>query len=181
MPWRRWAHHRQGASRPGRRGRRGRCRNDARVGGRTPGARRPSARLRRCRCPRRGGGQTWRASESTGACGSVGAGGPGSRQKSLGGVMAASSHRKQMQESRGGGSDRKTCSLPNGIRTGPVTNDVVADSRDQPNIRAHSTNAGTVTTTHGLPGRIARNARSVPVPSACVAAQRPIPLIRACT
>src|SRR4030095_14051965 len=90
------------------------------------------------------GWQIWRGSESTGEGGhvEVGAGGPGSRQKSLGVVMAASSHRKQMQESRGGGSDRKTCSLPNGIRTGPVTNDVVANSRDQPHQRAHSTNAG---------------------------------------
>ena len=55
-----------------------------------------------------------------------------------------------MQHSRGGGSDGKTCSLPNGIRTGPVTSDVVANSRDQPNQRAHGTNAGTVTTTHGF-------------------------------
>jgi len=72
------------------------------------------------------------------------------------------------------------CSLPNGIRTRPVTNDVVADSRDQPNQRAHSTNVGTVTTTHGLPARIARNALAVPVPFACEAAQRPKPLTRAC-
>src|SRR6266700_4544417 len=70
------------------------------------------------------------------------------------------------------------CSLPNGIRTGPVTNDVVADSRDQPNKRAQSTNAGTVTTTHGLPTRIARNARAGPVPSTCEAAQPPNPLTR---
>src|ERR1700756_2814312 len=83
-----------------------------------------------------------------------------------------------MKESRGGGSDGKTCSLPNGIRTGPVTNDVVADSRDQPNKRAHSTNAGTVTTTHGLPTRIARNTRAGPVPSTCEAAQLPRPLTR---
>jgi hypothetical protein len=78
-----------------------------------------------------------------------------------------------MKDSRGGGSDGKTCSLPNGIRTGPVTNDVVADSRDQPHKRAHSTNAGTVTTTHGLPTRIARNTRAGPVPSTCEAAQPP--------
>src|SRR5438045_759563 len=70
------------------------------------------------------------------------------------------------------------CSLPNGIRTGPVTNDVVADSRDQPNQRAQSTNAGTVTTTHGLPVRVARNALAVPVPSPCEAAQPPRPLTR---
>ena len=50
--------------------------------------------------------------------------------------------------------DREGCSLPNGIRTGPVTSDVVASFRDQPNKRAHSTNAGTVTTTHGLLRRI---------------------------
>src|SRR6266540_6209840 len=81
-----------------------------------------------------------------------------------------------MKDSRGGGSDGKTCSLPNGIRTGPVTNDVVADSRDQPHKRAHSTNAGTVTTTHGLPTRIARNTRAGPVPSICEAAQPPRPL-----
>src|SRR5512134_4015292 len=81
-----------------------------------------------------------------------------------------------MKDSRGGGSDGKTCSLPNGIRPGPVTNDVVADSRDQPHKRAHSTNAGTVTTTHGLPTRIARNTRAGPVPSTCEAAQLPRPL-----
>ena len=52
------------------------------------------------------------------------------------------------------------CSLPNGLRTGPVTSDVVADSRDQPNQRARGTNAGTVTTTHSLAVRIARNARA---------------------
>src|SRR5437867_10502961 len=94
--------------------------------------------------------------------------------------MAASGSRKQTQDSRGGGSDGKTCSLPNGIRTGPVTNDVVTDSRDQPNIRAHSTNAGTVTTTHGLPTRIACNVRADPVPSTCEAAQPPRPLTSAC-
>ena len=70
------------------------------------------------------------------------------------------------------------CSLPNGIRTGPVTNDVVAYSRDQPNQRAHSTNVGTVTTTHGLSSRIARNALAVPVPFVCEAAQPPKPLTR---
>jgi hypothetical protein len=83
-----------------------------------------------------------------------------------------------MQENRGGGSDRKTCSLPNGIRTGPVTNDVVANSRDQPNQRAHGTNAGTVTTPHGLSARVARNALTVPVPSTCEAAQPPRPLTK---
>src|SRR6266571_9337789 len=90
--------------------------------------------------------------------------------------MVASGSRKQTQDSRGGGSGGKTCSLPNGIRTGPVTNDVVANSRDQPHQRAHSTNAGTVTTTHGLPTRIAPNARAGPVPFACEAAQPPKPL-----
>jgi hypothetical protein len=60
----------------------------------------------------------------------------------------------------GGGRDREGCSLPNGIRTAPVTRDVVASSRDQPNKRVHSTNAGTVTTTHGLPRRITGNARA---------------------
>src|SRR6266581_1095065 len=94
--------------------------------------------------------------------------------------MATSASRAQMQHSRGGGSDGKTCSLPNGIRTGPVTSDVVASSRDQPNQRAHGTNAGTVTTTHGPPGRIAGNALAVPVPSTCVAAQPPKPLTKAC-
>src|SRR5882724_878443 len=92
--------------------------------------------------------------------------------------MAASGSRKQTQDSRGGGRGGTTCSLPNGIRTGPVTNDVVAHSRDQPNQRAHSTNAGTVTTTHGLLARIARNALAVPVPFACEAAQPPRPLTR---
>ena len=71
------------------------------------------------------------------------------------------------------------CSLPNGIRTGPVTSDVIADSRDQPHQRARGTNVGTVTTTHGRPTRIARNARAGPVPSACVAAQPPKPLTKA--
>src|SRR5215510_1196987 len=80
----------------------------------------------------------------------------------------------------GGGRDREGCSLPNGIRTGPVTSDVVASSRDQPNKRAHSTNAGTVTTTHGLPRRIAgKKCTGWPVPSTCVAAQPPKPLTRA--
>src|SRR6266540_3256665 len=85
-----------------------------------------------------------------------------------------------MKDSRGGGSDGKTCSLPNGIRTGPVTNDVVADSRDQPHKRAHSTNAGTVTTTHGLPTRIARNTRAGPVPSICEAPQAREKIRRVC-
>src|SRR2546427_11161762 len=95
--------------------------------------------------------------------------------------MVGSGSRKQTQDSRGGGSGGKTCSLPNGIRTGPVTNEVVAHSRDQPNQRAHSTNAGTVTTTHGRPARIARNARAGPVPFVCDAAQPPTPLTIACT
>ena len=86
-----------------------------------------------------------------------------------------------MQHSRGGGSDGKTCSLPNGIRTGPVTSTVVASSRDQPHQRAHGTNAGTVTTTHGRPARIAQNAWAGRVPSACEAAQPPKPLTRACS
>ena len=86
-----------------------------------------------------------------------------------------------MQHSRGGGSDGKTCSLPNGIRTGPVTSNVVAYSRDQPHKRAHGTNAGTVTTTHGLPTRIARNARTGPVPSTCEVAQPPKPLTTPCS
>src|SRR4029450_3840653 len=73
----------------------------------------------------------------------------------------------------------KTCSLPNGTRTRPVTNDVVAHSRDQPHKRAHSTNAGTVTTTHGLPRRIAGNAQAGLVPSIGVAAQPPKPLTTA--
>src|SRR5437763_1541726 len=92
--------------------------------------------------------------------------------------MAASGSRKQMKESRGGGSDGQTCSLPNGIRTGPVTNDVVADSRDQPNKRAHSTNAGTVTTTHGLAHEDSMKRAGWPVPSTCEAAQPPRPLTR---
>ena len=86
-----------------------------------------------------------------------------------------------MKDSRGGGRDGETCSLPNGIRTGPVTSDVVASSRDQPNQRAHSTNAGTVTTTHGLPRRIAEKRTGWPVPSTCVAAQPPKPLTKACS
>jgi hypothetical protein len=84
-----------------------------------------------------------------------------------------------MEPSRGGGSDEKMCSLPNGIRTTPVTSAVVANSRDQPNQRAQGTNVGTVTTTHGLLTRIARKARAGPVPFACVAAQPPKPLTRA--
>jgi len=85
-----------------------------------------------------------------------------------------------MQHSRGGGRDGTTCRLPNGIRTGPVTSAVVASSRDQPHQRAHGTNAGTVTTTHGPPGRIAGNTPAVPVPSKRVAAQPPKPLTKAC-
>src|SRR5712691_5004370 len=90
--------------------------------------------------------------------------------------MATSERSAQMQHSRGGGSDGKTCRLPNGIRTGPVTSPVVASSRDQPHQRAHGTNAGTVTTPHGLSARVARNALTVPVPSTCEAAQPPRPL-----
>jgi hypothetical protein len=60
----------------------------------------------------------------------------------------------------GGGRDREGCRLPHGLRTGPVTSEVVASSRDQPHKRAHSTKAGTVTTTHGLPRRRAGNARA---------------------
>src|SRR5712691_9643259 len=93
--------------------------------------------------------------------------------------MATSRRRAQTKNSRGGGSDGKTCRLPHGIRTGPVTSDVVAYSRDQPHQRAHGTKAGTVTTTHGPPGRIAGHALAVPVPSTCVAAQPPRPLTRA--
>src|SRR5262244_4057089 len=93
--------------------------------------------------------------------------------------MTASRRRTQRKESRGGGSDGTTCSLPNGIRTGPVTSDVVANSRDQPNQRAHSTNAGTVTTTHGRLVRIAQNVRAGLVPSICEAAQPPRPLTMA--
>ena len=44
--------------------------------------------------------------------------------------------------------------LPHGIRTGPVTSEVVAGSRDQLHKRAQGTNAGMVTTTHGWPARI---------------------------
>ena len=44
----------------------------------------------------------------------------------------------------------------------PVTSDVVAYSRDQPNIRARSTNDRTVTTTRGLLGSIAQRARRWP-------------------
>jgi len=71
------------------------------------------------------------------------------------------------------------CRLPNGIRTGPVTNAVVANSRDQPHQRAHGTKAGTVTTTHGRPARRAQNAWAGRVPSACEAAQPPKPLTKA--
>jgi hypothetical protein len=98
------------------------------------------------------GWQTWRASESTGDCGSRGVGieGGRARPESLWGGMAAAERRQQTQDSRGGGSDGKTCSLPNGLRTGPVTSDVVANSRDQPHKRARGTKAGTVTTPHSL-------------------------------
>jgi len=54
------------------------------------------------------------------------------------------------------------CRLPHGLRTGPVTSEVVADSRDPPHQRAHGPNAGTVTTTHGLQGRRAQSARRCP-------------------
>src|SRR5712691_3145060 len=106
--------------------------------------------------------QTWRASESTDGGGSVGTGGRGSRKKSLWGVIQPPEVGNSIQDSRGGGSDGHICRLPNGIRTGPVTSDVVADSRDQPHQRAQGTNAGTVTTTHGLQGRIAQSARRCP-------------------
>ena len=128
------------------------------------------------------GWPTWRASARMGDGGSVGVGarGRGSRKESWWGVLGASGGREQTQASRGGGSDGNTCRLPTGSRTGPVTNAVVADSRDQPHQRAPSTNAGTVTTTHGLPTRRARNARADPVPSTCEAAQPPRPLTMPC-
>ena len=84
-----------------------------------------------------------------------------------------------MEHSRGGGRDEKMCSLPHGIRTAPVTRDVVANSRAHPHQRAHGTNVGTVTTTHGLLTRRAGNVRAGPVPVACVAAQPPKPLTHA--
>jgi hypothetical protein len=64
------------------------------------------------------------------------------------------------EEHRGGRSDGGTGRLPHGSRTVPVTSAGGADSRDQPHRRAHSTNAGTVTTTHGLPATSAENARA---------------------
>jgi hypothetical protein len=70
------------------------------------------------------------------------------------------------------------CRLPHGIRTGPVTREVVADSRDPPHHRARGPKVGTVTTTHGRLMRIARNAWAGSVPSLCVAAQPPKPLTR---
>src|SRR6266436_3169083 len=122
--------------------------------------------------------KTWSGPVRAGGCGGGGVEGRGGRKKSVGGVMATSERRAQMQPSRGGGSDGKTCRLPHGIRTGPVTSPVVASSRDQPHQRAHGTNAGTVTTTHGPPGRIAGNTPAVPVPSKRVAAQPPKPLTK---
>jgi len=65
-----------------------------------------------------------------------------------------------MENGRGGGRDGEAGSLPNGLKTGPVTREVGAPSRDPPHKRAHSTNAGTVTTTHGLPRRRAGNVRA---------------------
>jgi hypothetical protein len=65
-----------------------------------------------------------------------------------------------MEDSRRGRRDGATGRLPHGIRTAPVTRAVVAASRDPPHIRAHSTHAGTVTTTHGLPAPRAENARA---------------------
>ncbi len=96
-------------------------------------------------------------------------------------VRAGSGNREERQDSRGGGRDGTTCRLPHGIRTGPVTRDAVADSRDQPHQRAQSPKAGTVTTTHGRPTRITRHARAGPVPSVCEAAQPPKPLTKRCT
>jgi len=107
--------------------------------------------------------------------------GRGAGKESVWGVIATSGNREERQDSRGGGRDGTTCRLPHGIRTGPVTRDAVADSRDQPHQRAQSPKAGTVTTTHGRPTRITRHARAGPVPSVCEAAQPPKPLTKRCT
>ena len=180
MPSRRWVRHRQCASRPRRRGRRCTCRHGARVAGRPPEARRPSARLRRCRCPQRGGGrpgglQRGRVTQGGEASGPVE---EGQGQSRCGVSCAPPRGGNRRTTAVGGGRDGNMCRLPNGSRTGPVTSAVIADSRDQPHQRARGTHVGTGTPPHGRPTRIARNARAGPVPSACVAAQPPKPLTK---
>src|SRR5712691_3967450 len=81
----------------------------------------------------------------------------GIRPSTLGGSgKGPTVKRPQAREQRG------YRSLPNGIRAEPVTSEVVARSRDQPHIRARSTNDQTVTTTRGLPGRLPQRARRWP-------------------
>ena len=138
--------------------------------GSRPGGPAPQCSASPLSMPAAWGLKTWSGPVSAGGCGGGGVEGRGDRKKSLWGVLAPSGSQAQRKNSRGGGSDGTTCRLPHGIRTGPVTSEVVASSRDQPHKRAHGTNAGTVTTTHGPPGRIAGNALAVPVPSTCVAA-----------
>ncbi len=116
---------------------------------------------------------------STKGSGTVGTGGQGSGNASFEGVIRPPEVNTHTAEHHGGRRDEATCSLPNGIRPKPVASDVVATSRDQPHKRAHSTSAGTVTTTHGVLVRIARNGGTGSVPLRCVAAQPPKPLTTA--
>src|SRR6266446_4771990 len=118
---------------------------------------------------------------STKGSGTVGTGGQGSGNASFEGVIRPPEVNTHTAEHHGGRRDEATCSLPNGIRPKPVASDVVATSRDQPNKRAHSTSAGTVTTTHGVLVRIARNGATGSVPLRCVAAQPPKPLTKRCS
>jgi hypothetical protein len=78
----------------------------------------------------------------------------------------------------GAGGTEDENSLPNGIRTSPVTSAVVVTSRDQPNKRARGTTAYAVTSTRGPGGRIAH--LRPPVPLWCGAAESPKDLTSPC-
>src|SRR5215470_10912263 len=77
------------------------------------------------------GWETWRASESLGDGGSRGGGtaGPESRKQALWGAWQPPVVGHTCRTAVGSGRDREGCSLPNGIRTGPVTSAVVASPR----------------------------------------------------
>jgi len=179
-PSRRESRHRQGASRRGRRGRRCTCRNGVRVGGRTPGAQRPTARLHPCRCPRRGGGRPGGLPSARLAAGAAGPGDEGQAQ-SLGGVSSSLRQEDTASRTAVGAGVTDLCAVSHtGSGQGlspvrwsptpetPLTNGHTAPMRGRSR-RPTVSKAGE----HRAPG-------AAPVPSTCVAAQSPKPLTMAC-
>jgi hypothetical protein len=113
------------------------------------------------------------------------AGGSGWGKWSLRGVIQTSTMRsagkRDTHERPRARERRNDSSLPTGIRTRPVTSDMVAYSRDQPHRRARSTNDQTVTTTRGSWGASHSVPGAGPVPSTGEAAQPPRHLTWACS